>query len=75
MVTTTDGKSEMIVWAAAAEGTQRLYGWDSETGQVLFAGGGPGDLMNRVRRFTTPIAVKGRILVGADNRLFAFRTP
>jgi len=74
IVTTTDGHSEMVVWAAGAEGTERLYGWDAETGQLLFAGGGPGDLLNHVRRFSTPIAVKGRILVGADNRLFAFRT-
>jgi outer membrane protein assembly factor BamB len=73
IVTTTDGTSEMIVWSAGAEGTERLRAWDAETGQLLFAGGGAGDLMNRVRRFTTPIAVKGRILVGADNRLFAFR--
>jgi hypothetical protein len=73
IVTTTDGHSEMVVWAAGAEGTERLYGWDAETGQLLFAGG-PGDLLNHVRRFSTPIAVKGRILVGADNRLFAFRT-
>ena len=30
--------------------------------------------MRRVRRFMAPIAVKGRILVGADNRLYAFKT-
>jgi outer membrane protein assembly factor BamB len=73
IVTTTDGISEMIIWAAGAEGTERLRAWDAETGQLLYGGGGAGDVMNRVRRFTTPIAVRGRILVGADNRLFAFR--
>jgi hypothetical protein len=71
IATTTDGTSEVIVWSAGAEATERLHGWDAETGQPVFAGGGLGDLMNRVRRFTTPIAVKGRILVGADNRLYA----
>jgi hypothetical protein len=65
----------MIIWSAGAEGTERLRAWDAETGQLLFGGGGAGDVMNRVRRFTTPIAVRGRILVGADNRLFAFRAP
>jgi outer membrane protein assembly factor BamB len=75
IVTTTDGISEMIIWSAGAEGTERLRAWDAETGQLLFGGGGAGDVMNRVRRFTTPIAVRGRILVGADNRLFAFRAP
>lgn len=53
--------------------TERLRAWDAETGQVLFAGGGAGDVRSRVRRFTTPVAVRGRTLVGADNRLFAFR--
>jgi outer membrane protein assembly factor BamB len=73
IATSTDGSSEVIVWSAGAEGSGRLHGWDAETGQALFAGGGPGDVMSRVRRFTTPIAVKGRILVGADNQLYAFR--
>jgi len=75
IVTTTDGRSEAIVWTAGAQSSSRLHAWDAETGAVVFAGGGPNDLIPGVRRFTTPIAVKGRIFVGADNHLFAFRTP
>ena len=73
IVTTTDGRSEAIVWSAGAEGSERLHAWNAETGEPIFAGGSGGDLMRRVRRFTAPIAVKGRILVGADNRLYAFK--
>jgi hypothetical protein len=29
--------------------------------------------MNGVRRFSTPIAAKGRIYVAADNHVYAFR--
>jgi outer membrane protein assembly factor BamB len=74
IVTTTDGRSEAIVWSAGAEGSERLHAWNAETGAPIFAGGSGSDLMGRVRRFTTPIAVKGRILVGGDNRLYAFKT-
>ena len=36
-------------------------------------GGAPtGDTMTLTRRYTTPIAAKGRIFVGADDRLYAF---
>jgi len=43
-------------------------------GRAHLCGGFGSDLMRRVRRFMAPIAVKGRILVGADNRLYAFKT-
>jgi outer membrane protein assembly factor BamB len=72
IITTLDGENEGIVWSAGAEGSQRLHAWDAETGQPLFAGGGGMDLMAAVRRFTTPIAVHGRVFVGADGELFAF---
>ncbi len=74
MVTTTDGKSEAIVWTTGAEGSNRLHGFDAETGQVVFAGGGNGDAMTGLRRFSTPIAVKGRIAAAADNKLYIFKS-
>jgi len=72
LVTTTDGKSQPIVWvagsasqAAAATTANKLYGVDGETGAVLYNGGNcPG-----IRQWTTPIAVKGHIVVGGDGRL------
>jgi hypothetical protein len=39
---------------------------------VVFAGGGDGDKMGTVRRFSTAIAARGRIFVAGDDRLYAF---
>ena len=74
IVTTTDGSSEPVVWTIGAEGTNRLYAYNGETGDPLFNGGGSNELMTLVRRFSTPIAVNGRIIVAADDRLFVFTT-
>jgi hypothetical protein len=73
IVTTTDGSANTIVWSVGAEGDNRLRGFDGDTGQVVFAGGGPSEAMTSVRRFQTPIVAKGRIFVAADNRIYAFR--
>ena len=70
IVTTTDGHAEALVWAAAAEGSGRLHAWDGDTGALVFRST---DVLAGLRRFGTPIAVNGRILVAADNRLYAFR--
>lgn len=72
MVTTTDGHAEAIVWGLGAEGDGRLHGFDGDTGAVVFAGGGPGDGMAGLRRFSTAIAAKGRIFVAADDTVYAF---
>ena len=74
IVTTTDGNSEPVVWTAGAEFTDRLHAFNGETGEVLFAGGGPDEQMSLIRHFQTPIAVNGRIFVAADDELFAFTT-
>jgi hypothetical protein len=79
-VTTADGSgSEAVVWTIGAEGTDsptanRLFAYNGETGEPLFSGGGPNEDMTFVRRFQTPIAVNGRIIVAADNQLFIFTT-
>jgi hypothetical protein len=72
IVTTTDATSNPIVWVAGAGGTERIKGWDGETGAPIFAGGGPNDVMQSVLHFTTLIEVKGRLLVGASGKLYAF---
>lgn len=74
IVTTTDGSSEAVVWTVGSESSNRLHAYDGDTGDVLFAGGGPNEAMTLVRRFQTPIAVDGRIFVAADNQLYAFTT-
>jgi uncharacterized repeat protein (TIGR01451 family) len=72
IVTTTDGSSEPVVWTIGAEGTNQLFAYNGETGDPLFAGGGPDEQMTLVRRFQTPIAVNGRIIVAGDGQLYVF---
>lgn len=72
MVTTTDGHNEAIVWSVGAEGDNRLHGFDGDTGQIIFAGGGSKDVIGSVRRFHTPILAGGRIYVAGDGVVKAF---
>jgi len=74
IVTTIDGTSQPVVWAVGTETTNRLLAFNGETGEILFSGGGPDEQMTFVRRFQTPIAVNGRIIVVADDKLFVFTT-
>ena len=75
IATTTDGKSDAIVWTVGAEGSNHLHGFDGDTGAIVFAGGGASDAVAKVRRFTSPIAVNGRIVTAGDNALYAFKAP
>jgi hypothetical protein len=71
IVTTTDSAgSNPIVWIVGTEGSNQLTGWDGEKGTSLFNGGGI--TMDTVIHWTTPIEVKGRIVVGATDKLYAF---
>ena len=81
-VTSTDGISNMIVWVAGTQdphdskGDQRLHGYDGETGAVVYDGGGPNELMAGTHTYsTTGIAVRGRIYVAGDNKVYAFEVP
>jgi hypothetical protein len=67
IATTIDGKNEALVWYMS--GT-KLMAVDGETGQTVF-GGGAGDCA-AVRKWTSPIAAKGRIIVGGDGHLCAW---
>jgi hypothetical protein len=62
--TTTDGKKDAIVWFMNGN---VLYGVDGDSGAPIFTGGT--GMCPGVRQWTSPIAVKGRIIVGADGRL------
>jgi hypothetical protein len=73
IVTSTDGKSEVIVWGLGAGLSNRLKGFDGDTGATIFAGGGPAEAMTGLRpKFTTSIAAKGRIFVAGDSAVYAF---
>jgi outer membrane protein assembly factor BamB len=69
IVTTSDGHSNPIVWALGAEGDNRLHAFRGDTGQPIFAS----EPLVGLRHLQTLIATQGRIYVGADDRLYAFR--
>jgi hypothetical protein len=72
IVTTTDGHSNPIVWVLGAEGDQRLHAYRGDTGEILFPGGGPEDVMTGLRHFQSLLVAGDRLYVGADGRLYAF---
>jgi PQQ enzyme repeat len=74
-VTTTNGTTNAIVWIVGAGGDQRLYGYNGDTGAVIYAGGGPNELMANTRKWNTGIVARGRIYFAADNKVYAFTVP
>jgi hypothetical protein len=67
IVTTTDGKSDAIVWFVDVD---FLVGVDGETGAVLFTGNSGECAL--VHQWTSPIVVKGRVISSADGHLCAW---
>jgi hypothetical protein len=71
MVTTTDGTSSTIVWAA----NDHLWAYDGDTGQKLFTGNSTA-MSTSVQGWNTPIAIgAGRIAVGVNGQLYVFGAP
>ncbi|HLH12475.1 MAG TPA: PQQ-binding-like beta-propeller repeat protein [Methylovirgula sp.] len=68
IVTTTDGKSNPIVWDVGAEGDNQLHAFKGDTGEVLFSGTGLAGL----HRFVTMIATKDHLYLGGDGKIYAF---
>jgi hypothetical protein len=71
ITTTTDGTSEAVVWymTCALGAAATLQGVDGDTGQAVYTGTEPCGV---IQKWTSPIAVKGRIIVGATGRLCAY---
>jgi hypothetical protein len=63
IATTTDGTNNAVVWY---DNGGKLSAVDGDTGQSLFDSS---DICGGVRQWTSPIAVKGRIVVGGDTHL------
>jgi hypothetical protein len=63
--TTTDGSSEALVWYM--DGGNQLVALDGATGAVIYQG--VAAECGSVRKWTSPIATRGRIVVAADNKL------
>jgi hypothetical protein len=69
IVTTTDGKTDPIVWVAGAQGDGKLYGFRGTDGKLLAAVAGGGD---PILGFQTPLWANGRFYVAADGAVYAF---
>jgi hypothetical protein len=74
-VTATDGTNDVIVWVAGGGGDQRLHAYNGDTGAVVYAGGGPNEMMTGTRKWNTGIVARGRIYYPADNKIYAFNIP
>jgi hypothetical protein len=71
IVTTTNGSASPIVWAAGAEGDNKLHGFNALTGATVF--NGAGTAMSGLRHLGTILSANGRLYVGADNTVYAFK--
>jgi outer membrane protein assembly factor BamB len=71
IVTTTDGTANPIVWVTGNEGDNELHGFNALTGATVFDGAAT--TMSGLHKFSTLIAADGRLYVGADNTVYAFR--
>lgn len=75
-VTTTNGVDNAIVWAAnSGNGDQRLRGFDGDTGAIVYAGGGPNELMAGTSKWNTGIVARGRMYFAGTNTVYAFTLP
>jgi hypothetical protein len=70
IVTTTDGRTNPIVWALGAEGDNHLHGFRGDTGELLVTTPSVG--LAGLRHFQTLIATPERLFVGADDGIYAF---
>jgi PQQ-like domain len=69
IVTTTDGRSNPIVFALGAAGDRRLYAYRGDTGELIAA---PRDRMIGTTKFQTLIAADGRLYFTAGGKVYAF---
>src|SRR5262245_12311671 len=75
-VTTTNGTDNAIVWAAnSGNGDQRVRGFNGDTGAVVYAGGGPNELMNGTTKWNPGIVARGRMYFAGTNKVYAFAPP
>jgi hypothetical protein len=69
IVTTTDGKTDPIVWVVGAQGDGKLYGFRGTDGkQIAAVAGGSAT----IEPFQTILWANGRFYVAADGAVYAF---
>jgi hypothetical protein len=70
IVTTTDGRSNPIVWITGAEGDDRLHAFRGDNGQAILP---ESQIKLRgLRHFGSIVATREHIFVPADGRIYAF---
>jgi outer membrane protein assembly factor BamB len=69
IVTTTDGRSNPIVFALGAQGDSRLYAFRGDTGELLVS---PRDRVLGTKDFGTLIAADGRLYITGGGKVYAF---
>jgi PQQ enzyme-like repeat protein len=75
-VTATNSTDNVIVWAAnSGNGDQRLRGFHGDTGAVVYAGGGPNEVMSGTSKWNTGIVARGRMYFAGANKVYAFVLP
>ena len=68
-MTTTDGRSDPIVWIVGAEGDDRLHAFRGDDGEPLATAP---VTMRGLHHFQTLIAAEDRLYVAADGTIYAF---
>jgi hypothetical protein len=71
IATTTDGRSNGIVWIASL-GNHRLLAFNADTGTAIFPKGTEPQMGGSTLHWTSPVVAKGRLLIGGVNKVFAF---
>jgi hypothetical protein len=69
IVTTTDGRSDPIVWVVGGEGDNRLHAFRADGGEPLATSP---EAMRGLHHFQTLIAGEDRLYVAADGTIYAF---
>jgi hypothetical protein len=69
IATTTDGTSDAVVWYMSGG---RLVGVDGDTGAQIYQSS---NTCSGVRQWSSPIAVKRRIIAGGDTHLCSWSAP
>jgi hypothetical protein len=69
IVTTTDGRTDPIVWVVGAQGDGKLYGFRGTDGKLIAAVAGGSAA---IEPFQTILSAHGRFYVAADGAVYAF---
>jgi hypothetical protein len=80
IATTTDGKSNPLVWAfgggtVGGNWVVELHAFDGDTGAVVFSGTDEADQMGYIYEWASPVVAKGRIVVGGNYLVYEYKTP